>query len=234
MRIFVASLFTLLILIAGCGTESRPTTAVEHDLTTDGAAPPAATRSAATENEPTFPEGTGKDKCAVLTLADVSAATGVPAGVIQQRAISGCLYSWESGNGWQDGSVMITSVRVHPSLERAKRSYAGSVRDVAASEVAPAKKQVQDELAASSTDTRSPDPGGVAGSALVDMMPERDFVHRQLTGVGSEAALEGRTVNMRYGNLTIRYGLRIGESDAVDPDVAAELGRRIVANLSRG
>ena len=221
----------LLVVTLGCGKETESVMDVSNARVEQSPASARTAAAAVTLAEKTFPDGIGNDKCAVLTLGDVAAATGVPASAIEQRPISGCLYSWKAGDTWPEGSVMITSVRVHPSIDRAKQSHQRFTRDVDAAEVAPARRQVQGELARKAADGEITKRTASVGSAVVAQMPDRDYRHQALTGVGSEAALERRTVNMRYGNLTIRYGGRIGESETLDPEIATALGQSIVRNL---
>lgn len=170
-----------------------------------------------------FADGVGDDKCAVLTLDDVAAATGIPASEIMQRSISGCLYSWDAGEGWMEGTVYLSSVRAHDSVERAKRDHSRFTQDVTAEEVADAKKQAKEALA------DEPAAGGI-----MDAMPETDFKHRVLPGVGSEAVMNNRGSGyVRTGNVTIRFSGKVDSEDRMHPEVAAEVGRRIVANLHR-
>lgn len=57
------------------------------------------------------------------------AATGLPEEAIEQREVSGCLYSWD------DGTVWMSSVRVHGSVDCAKCYYARFTADVSAGEI---------------------------------------------------------------------------------------------------
>lgn len=68
-------------------------------------------------------------------------------------------------------------------------------------------------------------------AATVDLMPEQNYSHQKLENVGSEASLERRSVYVRYGNVTIHFGGQIDDRENPDASVAAELGRRIIANL---
>ena len=56
---------------------------------------------------------------------------------------------------------------------------------------------------------------------------------RALEGVGDEASLLGTgSVVLRYGNVTARFSGETGDQD-LGPDVAQELGGRLVENLDR-
>ncbi len=181
---------------------------------------------AAAVEERVFAEGVGEDRCEVLTLEDVAAATGLPAEEIQQRPISGCLYSWD------DGTVWMRSVRIHESVDRAKSYYATFTEDVTAEQVGEAKEQVKVELSDREASGEMTATEGAAGRALTDEMPERDYVHRSLPGIGSEASNDGRgTVYIRWGNMTITFSGKTDGEDRIDPELAADYGRRIVANL---
>lgn len=176
--------------------------------------------------ERVFAEGVGEDRCEVLTLEDVAAATGLPAEEIQQRPISGCLYSWD------DGTVWMSSVRVHESVDRAKSWYATFTEDATAEEVGEAGEQVKEELSDREASGEMTATEGAAGRAITDAMPERDYVHRSLPGIGNEASYDGRgTVHIRWGNLTAEFSGKTDGEDWIDPDLAADYGRRIVANL---
>lgn len=182
--------------------------------------------SAAAAEERTFAEGVGEDKCAVLTMEDVVAATGLPEDAIEQRKVSGCLYSWD------DGTVWMSSVRVHESVDRAKSYYARFTEDVSADEVEPAREQVKDELSEKEESGEITATEGEAGRAITDAMPARDFTHQLLPGIGNEASYDGNgTVWIRWGNLTATFSGKTGDEDRIDPELAAEYGRRVVANL---
>ncbi|MFW6083636.1 MAG: hypothetical protein ACODAA_00295 [Gemmatimonadota bacterium] len=109
-----------------------------------------------------FSEGAGDDKCAVLTLEDVTAATGLSAEAIEQREVSGCLYSWD------DGTVWMSSVRVHESVHRAKAYYARFTEDATADEVAAATEQVKDEISERETSGEITSTEGAAGRTLAN------------------------------------------------------------------
>lgn len=173
-----------------------------------------------------FAVGVGEDRCAVLTLEDVAAATGVPAAEIEQRAISGCIYSWD------DGTVWMRSVRVHESVDRARSWYATFTEDVTAEEVEAAREQVKEELSDREASGEMTATEGAAGRAVTDAMAERDYVHRSLPGIGNEASNDGRgTVYIRWGNLTAEFSGKTDGEDRIDPELAADYGRRIVANI---
>ncbi len=194
----LAGVMMFVLAAAGCGTEAG-------------------------DEERMFADGVGDDKCTVLTLEDVAAATGIPASEITQRSISGCLYSWDAGDGWLEGTVYLGSVRVHDSIERAKRDHARFTQDVTAEEVANAKEQAKEDLA-----------DEAAARGIMDAMPETDFKHRVLPGVGSEAVMDNRGSGyVRTGNVTINFSGKVDSEDRMHPEVAAEIGRRIVANLHR-
>lgn len=194
----LAGLMMFVLAAAGCGTEAG-------------------------DEERMFADGVGDDKCGVLTLEDVAEATGIPASEIMQRSISGCLYSWDDGDGWLEGTVYLSSVRVHDSVEQAKRDHARFTQDVTAEEVANAKEQAKEDLA-----------DEPAAREIMDAMPETDFKHRVLPGVGSEAVMNNRGSGyVRTGNITINFSGKVDSEDRMHPEVAADIGRRIVANLHR-
>lgn len=223
---------TLALAIAGCEREAEINEgATGAEASATDPAPSAMDSSPVEEKE--FAEGVGADKCAILTLEDVSAATGVPASEISQRPISGCIYAWDAGADWPEGAVFLSSVRVHESVEKARKAFSRSTQDVTAEEVPKAKEQAQGELAKQSSEGELTDHQAEIGSAVVDLMPERDFIHQRLSGVGNEAAMEGRSVHIRYGNVTIQFGAQMNNEDQLDPKLATEIGRRIVANLEK-
>lgn len=196
-----------LLMISGCGgTEADSAGAVAE--------------------ERTFTEGVGEDKCTVLTMEDVVAATGLSEESIEQRKVSGCLYSWD------DGTVWMSSVRVHESVDRAKSYYARFTEDVSADEIEPATEQVKDELSEKEESGEITATEGAAGRGITDAMPARDFTHQHLPGIGNEASYDGHgTVWIRRGNLTAKFSGKTDDEDRVDPELAAEYGRRVVANL---
>lgn len=221
-----SSLIALAMLFAACGTEAEPPVLPVTE-TLQGVQ---TAETLAAIEEPIFVEGAKVDRCKVLTLEDVSEVTGVPASAIQQRPISGCHYSWEAGPDWSSGSVMLTSARVHKSLDRAKSHFALFTKDVKAEEIAPQKEQVKGELAAEAERGEMSEAEAAIGSMLIDQMPEVDFIHRPLP-IGSEAAIERKNVRIRYGNATMAFGGEIDNQPELDAELATELGRRIVRNF---
>ncbi|HUF16899.1 MAG TPA: hypothetical protein VMS12_02515, partial [Thermoanaerobaculia bacterium] len=212
MKLFRTVLMMMLLAFVptACGAETpgEPETASEsaelgHPTSEQTAAPQV---DAAAQEERFFTREQLPERCELLTTEDVSAATGVPASAISQRAVSGCLYSWKAGSSWKEGSIMLTSVYPHKTLQRAQRHHAQHTTDATAAEVGEAKKQLQNELAKKRAAGELTPAEESVGSAIVGHMPERDFTHQSLDGVGSEAAIEGRTVYIRYGNVTITLG----------------------------
>lgn len=197
-------------LLVACGGASDGSERSSEDLSADMPAP-------------MFDEAAGEDDCAILTLADVSAVTGVPESAIEQREISGCLYAWDGGN------LNLLSTRVHDSLDRARSYHDRFTADVTADEIAAAKEEVKGDL-----DEGELDEGErAAGGALIDAMEESDIRHRSLEGIGSESVLDTRgSLYIRYGNMTVTVGAKDAEgNDTFDPQMAREVGERIIANL---
>lgn len=206
-RNLLSQLFLVLIVACGGGADG---TGSSEELAAD--AP-----------EPTFDESADEDDCAILTLADVSAVTGVPEPAIEQRAISGCLYAWDGGN------LNLLSTRVHDSIDRARAYHDRFTADVTAEEIAEAKEQAKEEL-----DEENLNRGErAAGGALVDAMAEGEIRHAALDGIGSEAVVDTRgSLYIRYGNMTLTVGAKDAEgNDTFDPQMARAVGERIIANL---
>jgi hypothetical protein len=179
-----------------------------------------------------FDESVEDEECRVLTTEDVAAATGVPAGEIEQRAISGCLYSWDAGESWSDGSIMLMSVSAHETVDRATSYYARFTRDTTAEEIAESKDAMKDELAKKREEGELSSGAEAIGGALTEAMPEEDISHQRWSGIGSEASTDGRgSVRLRYGNVTAWFVGKTAGEDRLDDEVAREIGRRIVANL---
>lgn len=193
----------------------------------DGDSAEAAPEGAEVE-ERIFAEGIGEAKCEVLTLEDVVEATGMTAAEIEQREIGGgCHYSWG------DGMVWMSSVPVHESVDRAKHYYARFSEDVTAEGVVEGKEQVKDEVTEREEAGEMSSSEAAAGGALTDALPEWDYTHTSLPGIGNEAAYDGRgTVYIRWGNLIAQFSGKKDGEDRIDPELAAEYGRRGVANLS--
>jgi hypothetical protein len=199
------------VAAVGCGSEAASTGG------TDAAA------SAAVAAEPTFDDSVEEGDCAVLTLADVAAVTGMAADEIEQRTIMGCLYAWDGGN------LNLLSVRVHDSVGQARSYFSRFTEDVTADDIAAAKQRLREEL-----DDEDLDEGekAVAG-AMAGAMAEQDIGHRFLPGIGSEAVMDSRgSVYIRYGNVTMEFSAKdAAGDDTIEPKMATAVGRRIVANL---
>lgn len=182
----------------------------------------------ADEEEPLYDESVGADRCAVLTTADVADVTGVAAEAIDTRAVSGCLHSWASDSLW------LGSVRVHDSTERAKRSFARYTADATAADIRQQRETVADSLERKAESGEVTGDEAVAGKGLLQAMPEDATVYQVIQNVGSEAALSNRgSMRIRHGNVVIWLTGKTDGRDWIDPERAAELGRRMVANLQR-
>ncbi|MGD8495431.1 MAG: hypothetical protein PVF05_04520 [Gemmatimonadales bacterium] len=223
LEIDARKLWMLVVAVAavaavGCGDEAASAGDTEGAANVEGGA------TTADAPEPTFDEAVGEDDCAVLTLSDVAAVTGVSADDIEQRAMMGtCTYAWDGGN------LNLLSARVHDSVDRARRYFSRFTEDVTAEDIAAAKKQFREEL-----DEEDMDEGekAVAG-AMAGAMEERDIGHRPLPGLGSEAVMDSRgSVYIRYGNLTMEFAAKnAAGDDVIEPDMAMAVGRRMIANV---
>lgn len=211
----------ILIVLAACGADGS-----------DGDPGDVADAPARVAEAKIFDESLENDTCAVLTRDDVSAAAGVPLAAVERPYASMCLYSWDEADGRPDGNLNVMSVRVHETAEAARREYATFTQDVTAEDVGAAKDRVQEELA----DERAE--GGITereegvASAVVETMPEMDFTHRGWDDIGDAASTDGRgTVRVLYGNVNVWVTGKTASEDWIDPDVAREVARRVVANL---
>lgn len=178
--------------------------------------------------EPVFTEAVEADDCAVLTPADVSAATGTPEADVEGRSLggSGCYYEAGVFN------INLLSVRVYESLDRARGYFERFTEDATAAEVGEAKDEVQEELARKRTEGEMSGSEAAIADALVETMPEEDVRHERWTDIGSEAAMDRRgSVRIRYGNAVVWLTGKTDGEDVLDPDLARDLAQRIVANL---
>lgn len=210
---------TAVLLLSGCQSDTAPSPA-------EGAA-------ARTTDEPIFTEDIEDAKCALLTLKDVTAATGLPPTAIEEE-YAGCFYSWGASSDRPGGSLFLYSLRVHDTAERAQRHYARKTEDVTASQISEGKEQVKSELAEQRAEGEITSSEEETASALTDAMPEMDFKHRALSGIGYEAAMNNRgSVYLRLGNVTIEVVGKtdVDDRDRIDPALAEEVSRRIAANL---
>ena len=215
----IAAMLIILIVLAGCQTETAPDAEAEQTST-----------AAQAEEEPIFEEALEDAKCTLLTMEDVAAATGVPASAIEKY--SGCLYTWDEGSDWEDGTVYLFSLRVYDTVEQAQRAHARETQDVTATEVAQAKEEVQNDLAEQRSEGEITSSEEALASTMTDAMPEMDFTHRALSGVGSEAVMDNRgSVYIRLGNAIIEFSGKTDGEDYLDPARAEAVGRRIVANI---
>ncbi len=178
--------------------------------------------------EPTFTEAVEDDDCAVLTPADLAAATGTPQDEIEGRSLggSGCYYEFA------DLNINVLGVRVHESVDAARSYFARFTEDATAQEVGEAKQQVREELADEREQGEMSESDEAVAGALVDAMPEEDVGHERWPDIGSGSAMDGRgSVRVRYGNVTVWFTGKTDGEDVLDPGLAQDLARRIVANL---
>lgn len=223
----------LALALSGCGMEPGSDTAATEGNGA-GEAPAAAETAAAGSDvteERIFDESVKDPKCELLSREEVAEITGVPADALEEM-LKGCLYTWEDGHGREDGTIYLGSVMVHDNLKRARGYHARFTEDVTSEEVAEGQEQVQGELAEQEAAGEMSETDAAAGSALAGAMPEMDFTHRDLEGIGDEAQMDNRgTVYVRLGNVTISFSGKTDGEDEIDPEVAAEVARTIVSNL---
>lgn len=205
-------LILALTLLGGCGGESS---GEESD---SGAQ---AETAQAAEPDKMFDESVKEDKCSLLTHAQVAAAASIPESAVEKnRAL--CLYEWENAN------IYLSSVRVHDSIERARNYYNRNTKDFTAEEMRASKEELKQYM-------EETDSGSGVSEALIDAAPEDAVSHQRWDDIGSEAAWDGNTTMIRYGNVTVEFSGKTYDraegEDWVPPEIAKAIARSIVANL---
>lgn len=216
-----ATLGMVLFALGACGADGSPELGEGE--------PDAETRTAAAA---IFDESLEDDKCSVFTREDAGAAAGVPPDMVEQPYAGMCLYSWEGGSGHPEGNLNVMGVTVHETVEQARSEHARFTVDVTAEEVGAATDDVQEALAAKRDEGELTADEEAVASAVVGTMPEMDFTHRRWDDIGDGASSDGRgTVRVLYGNVTVWMTGKTDSEDWIDPGVAREVARLIVANL---
>lgn len=211
-------------LVTACGADSG-------DGETGGAA---VVEVADAAEERMYPEDIGDDKCALLTVEDVAAATGVPASAIEQRNISGCIYTWEDGDGWREGMLWLSSVREADSIERAKSRYARYTKDTSVEDMKRAKEEFSKRLEEKQAKGEMSEAEASTATAIAGMMPEDAVTHQRFEGIGNEAALNNSgTMYVRVGNVNFKFSGKVDSEDRIEPEIARKVAARIIANLDR-
>jgi len=208
-------LFTLIMalgMITGCGDDTgggQNTAGVQAESA--GAPDPGRT----------FGESVEEDKCSLLTTAQVAAAASVPESAVELSP-SLCLYEWEGAN------IYLSSVKAHDSIERASKYYARNTQDFSAEEMRASKERLKADMKESAN-------GSGISEALIDAAPESQVTHARWDDIGSEAAWNGNTTIIRYGNVTVKFSGktydRAAGEDWVKPETARAIARAIVSNL---
>lgn len=210
-------------ILAGCGSESGGS-----DTSGSG------TSDVVALEERTYPEDIGDDKCALLTPGDVAAATGVPESAIEQRRISGCLYSWDGGQDWQEGTLWLSSVREYDSIKRAKTWYSRYTEDATVEDMKRAKEEFSKRLEEERAEGEVSETESSTASALAGMMPDEAVTHQRFDGIGNEAALNNSgTMYVRVGNVVFKFSGKVNGEDRIEEGVAREVASRVIANLDR-
>lgn len=170
-----------------------------------------------------FDESISEDKCSLLTPAQVAAAALVSASAVEQNS-SICLYEWEGAN------IYLSSVRVHDSIERAREYYARNTKDFTSEEMRASKEALKERVEESESGT------GIS-EALIDAAPEDAINYERWNDVGSEAAWDGNSVMIRYGNVTVKFSGKTYDraegEDWVPREIAKAIAIAIVANLDK-
>lgn len=205
-------LIMALTLIGGCSGESSG-----DESTADAQAKTAQ----ASDPGKVFDESVKADKCALLTPAQVAAAASVPESAVEQNP-SLCLYEWEGHN------IYLSSVRVHDSIERASKYYDRNTKDFTAEEMRASREKLKEQMQESETGT------GIS-EALIDAAPEDAITYERWDDIGNEAAWDGNTTMIRYGNVTVKFSGKTYDrtegEDWVAPEIAESIARSIVSNL---
>lgn len=175
--------------------------------------------------EKSFPEAVEDDECALLTAADVAPLVGVDASELEQRTVSGCLYSWG------DGSIYLNA-SVYDTVERSRQWFERFTQDASAEEIAEAKSEVADRLAEKREEGEISESDEATAGALTDMMSEEAITETAVEGLGNEASLESSgSLRVRYGNLMFEVVARRGEENEDDPDLAVSVARIVADSL---
>lgn len=201
-----------LTLVGGCGGGS-------NGEESSSSAP--SQTAQASEPDRMFDESIKEDKCSLLTPAQVASAASVPESAVETTP-GFCLYEWEGAN------IYLSSVRVHDTLKRAKGYYASQTKDFTAEEMRASKEQLKEEM-------RESESGTGISEALIDAAPEDAVSHQRWDNIGSEAAWDGNTTMIRYGNVTVKFSGKTYDraegEDWVPPEIAKAIARSIVSNL---
>lgn len=168
-----------------------------------------------------FDESIKEDKCSLLTPQQVAAAASVPESAVEKNR-SLCLYEWEGAN------IYLSSVRVHDTIERASKYYDRNTKDFTAEEMRASKEKLKEEMRESET-------GAGISEALIDAAPEDAITYERWDDIGNEAAWDGNTTMIHYGNVTVKFSGKTYDraegEDWVAPEIAKAIASSIVANL---
>ncbi len=163
--------------------------------------------------------------CPLLRVEDVAASVDIAATAVRPNPALDCLYAWDGG------TAMLGNIRVHGSVEAARRDFARTTEDLTAAEMQAGadslEKRLEAEAAAGSIDRRAAPVGG----ALARSMAGSDVTNAAIRGIGELASHDGNRLKVLVGNVT--FDLAADRGDEFDLELSRSIAQRVVRNLER-
>ncbi|HET8819417.1 MAG TPA: hypothetical protein VFM73_07745 [Xanthomonadaceae bacterium] len=167
-------------------------------------------------------EGEG---CVLLSIEDVSAATGIDATEISTNPAMDCFFSWEGGQ------VVLMWPSIHRSIEQASEQYAGFTQDLSAADMQAGIADLGKRLDAKAAAGDITDRQASAATALAGSQAGLEVRNTDVAGVGDEASHDGNRLKVRVGNVILDVTAK--RDDEFDLELTKAVANRVVHNLEQ-
>ncbi len=194
-----------LLVISALGCDKKEsTTEPSTDTSPEGAQVDEAASEAGAKG--LFDKELRKRACEILSPQLVASTFDVPEAELKQHKISGCIYSWSSGD--QIVEARFTTIMVHKTTERAKTWFQNATKNLTTAEAQAQMDEITKRVTARMEEKNQIDPKttkqvtDLTGGMLAGSGGDEGFQFEDIAGVGDEArfSLSDGVIYVREGN----------------------------------